>query len=263
MGGQAVGPKRRARDDRRTAVASDPIRFTITYHYLFPQLTMGLALLIVVLKALACATATSRTTRSPGSGPDLRAQFRRGGGDRHSDGVSVRDQLGAASPNTPAASSDRRWRWRACSRSFWNRLPAAYSSAAKSDWARAITSRRRCRSALGSWLSGYFIIVTNAFMQHPVGYRIEADGLLASTAFCDLPAQSLGIVAVRPQQMAAARVTALLRGCRRGALLSLRTTTEHADLPARGRSSGADLLPAGRVPDRRPAGQDGCAGTSR
>ena len=27
--------------------------FTITYHYLFPQLTMGLALLIVVLKTVA------------------------------------------------------------------------------------------------------------------------------------------------------------------------------------------------------------------
>ena len=27
--------------------------FTITYHYLFPQLTMGLALLIVVLKTIA------------------------------------------------------------------------------------------------------------------------------------------------------------------------------------------------------------------
>jgi len=27
--------------------------FTITYHYLFPQLTMGLALLIVILKSLA------------------------------------------------------------------------------------------------------------------------------------------------------------------------------------------------------------------
>jgi cytochrome bd ubiquinol oxidase subunit I len=25
--------------------------------------------------------------------------------------------------------------------------------------------------ALGSWLSGYFILVTNAFMQHPVGYQ--------------------------------------------------------------------------------------------
>jgi cytochrome d ubiquinol oxidase subunit I len=32
--------------------------------------------------------------------------------------------------------------------------------------------------ALGSWLSAYFIIVTNAFMQHPVGYQIEADGSL-------------------------------------------------------------------------------------
>jgi cytochrome d ubiquinol oxidase subunit I len=32
--------------------------------------------------------------------------------------------------------------------------------------------------ALGSWLSGYFILVTNAFMQHPVGYRIEPNGSL-------------------------------------------------------------------------------------
>ena len=30
--------------------------FTITYHYLFPQLTMGLALLIVVLKTVALRT---------------------------------------------------------------------------------------------------------------------------------------------------------------------------------------------------------------
>jgi len=32
--------------------------------------------------------------------------------------------------------------------------------------------------ALGSWLSGYFILVTNAFMQHPVGFQIEANGSL-------------------------------------------------------------------------------------
>src|SRR5579883_1313546 len=30
--------------------------FTVTYHYLFPQLTMGLALLIVVLKSFALKT---------------------------------------------------------------------------------------------------------------------------------------------------------------------------------------------------------------
>src|SRR6266566_4193965 len=33
--------------------------FTITFHYLFPQLTMGLALLIVVLKTLALRTGDS------------------------------------------------------------------------------------------------------------------------------------------------------------------------------------------------------------
>jgi cytochrome d ubiquinol oxidase subunit I len=37
--------------------------------------------------------------------------------------------------------------------------------------------------ALGSWLSAYFILVTNAFMQHPVGYRIEADGSLGIASF--------------------------------------------------------------------------------
>src|SRR6476646_7288054 len=31
---------------------------------------------------------------------------------------------------------------------------------------------------IGSWLSGYFIICTNAFMQHPVGHGIAPDGSL-------------------------------------------------------------------------------------
>lgn len=31
--------------------------FTITFHYLFPQLTMGLSLLIVIIKAVALRTA--------------------------------------------------------------------------------------------------------------------------------------------------------------------------------------------------------------
>ena len=32
--------------------------------------------------------------------------------------------------------------------------------------------------AIGSWLSAYFILVTNAFMQHPVGYAVTADDTL-------------------------------------------------------------------------------------
>ena len=38
--------------------------FTITFHYLFPQLTMGLGLLIVVLKSVALKTGQ----RSSGTG---------------------------------------------------------------------------------------------------------------------------------------------------------------------------------------------------
>jgi len=40
------------------AVLVDRIQFgfTVSYHYLFPQLTMGLALLIVILKTLALRT---------------------------------------------------------------------------------------------------------------------------------------------------------------------------------------------------------------
>jgi len=36
---------------------------------------------------------------------------------------------------------------------------------------------------LGSWLSGYFIVVTNAFMQHPVGYAQDASGRLTLASF--------------------------------------------------------------------------------
>jgi cytochrome bd ubiquinol oxidase subunit I len=35
----------------------------------------------------------------------------------------------------------------------------------------------------GSWLSGYFIICTNAFMQHPVGHAVGADGTLELADF--------------------------------------------------------------------------------
>jgi cytochrome d ubiquinol oxidase subunit I len=37
--------------------------------------------------------------------------------------------------------------------------------------------------AVGSWLSGYFIIVTNAFLQHPVGYELGNDGVLHLASF--------------------------------------------------------------------------------
>jgi len=38
--------------------------FTVTFHYLFPQLTMGLALLIVVLKSFALKTGDEHWNQS-------------------------------------------------------------------------------------------------------------------------------------------------------------------------------------------------------
>lgn len=40
---------------------------------------------------------------------------------------------------------------------------------------------------LGSWLPGYFIIVTDAWMRHPVGFEIAADGTAHLTSFWALP----------------------------------------------------------------------------
>src|SRR5581483_1575679 len=39
---------------------------------------------------------------------------------------------------------------------------------------------------LGSWISGFFIIVANAWMQHPVGYRILPNGLYEVSSFRSL-----------------------------------------------------------------------------
>ncbi len=70
--------------------------FTITFHYLFPQLTMGLALLIVVLKSVALRTGSETVgPRRALLGPHLRHQLRLRRGHRHSHGVRVRHQLGA------------------------------------------------------------------------------------------------------------------------------------------------------------------------
>ena len=82
--------------DSALAVHRLHFAFTVTFHYLFPQLTMGLALLIVILKTVAL---TNRRRALPSGrallGEDLRHQFRDGRGDRHPDGIPVRHQLGA------------------------------------------------------------------------------------------------------------------------------------------------------------------------
>ena len=39
---------------------------------------------------------------------------------------------------------------------------------------------------VGSWISGFFIIVTNAWMQHPVGYTLLPNGVFEVSSFAQL-----------------------------------------------------------------------------
>jgi len=57
--------------------------------------------------------------------------------------------------------------------------------------------------ALGSWLSGFFILVTNAFMQHPVGYRTEANGQLGIASLSGYLLNPWAFVQFAHNQMAA------------------------------------------------------------
>ena len=160
--------------------------FTITYHYLFPQLTMGLAPLIVILKTIALRknselynNAARFWTRIFGvnfvmgvvTGIPMEFQFGTNWAhfSRLTGGVIGQPLVmeGVFSFFLESAflglflfGEKRLSRW-----GHW--------------WAGFLVF-------LGSWLSGYFIIVTDAWMQHPVAYTRLADGSFQVSSFWGL-----------------------------------------------------------------------------
>ena len=86
----------------------------------------------------------------------------------------------------------------------------------------------------GSWLSGYFIIATNAFMQHPVGHSVAADGRLELADFWAFLLNPWAIWQYL-HTMTAAVVTGVLRGRRR----SGRSGRSSASTPSTPRSRSA------------------------
>ena len=149
--------------------------FTITYHYLFPQLTMGLALLIVILKTLALRSSDPEATQKYDTaarfwGMLFAFNFLLG----VVTGIPMEFQFGT--------------NWAEFSRRTGGviGMPLAmegiFSFFLESTFLGLFLfgERRLSRRAhwlcaflvfAGSWISGFFIIVTNAFLQHPVGYR--------------------------------------------------------------------------------------------
>ncbi len=157
--------------------------FTATYHYLFPQLTMGLAFVIVVLKAMGLKTGEARYNDAARfwirifginfaigvvTGIPLEFQFGTNWAKfSHVSGGIIGQTLGMEGMFAFFLES-----------SFLGMLiwgekklsPKGHFGAALALW-------------IGSWLSGYFIIATNAFMQHPVGYVRALDGTLQLDSF--------------------------------------------------------------------------------
>ena len=114
--------------------------FTLTYHYLFPQLTMGLAWFLVYWKWRALRTGDQRYNQAARFWAKIFGlNFAVG----VVTGIPMEFQFGTtgrAFPSTAAALLDRRWQWRACSRSFSKVPLSVHSSGAKSAWGRAFTS---------------------------------------------------------------------------------------------------------------------------
>jgi cytochrome d ubiquinol oxidase subunit I len=157
--------------------------FTITYHYLFPQLTMGLALLVVIMKAMALRRASAD---SGDTAWDRAARFWiRIFGINFAvgvvTGIPMEFQFGTNWAVFSRYSGAVIGQTLAMEGVFAFFLESAFLSLLVFGEHRL--SRRGhflAATALfaGSWLSGYFIICTNAFMQRPVGHAIAADGTL-------------------------------------------------------------------------------------
>ncbi|HWB86456.1 MAG TPA: cytochrome ubiquinol oxidase subunit I [Bryobacteraceae bacterium] len=160
--------------------------FTITFHYLFPQLTMGLALLIVVFKTLALRTGSEHYN-------DAARFWARVFGINFAmgvvTGIPMEFQFGTNWARFSANAGGVIGQTLAMEGVFSFFLESSFLGlflfgekrlSPKAHWLAAFLV------FLGSWLSGFFIIATDAWMQHPTGYALDPSGKFALTSIWGL-----------------------------------------------------------------------------
>ncbi len=160
--------------------------FTITFHYLFPQLTMGLALLIVVIKTVALRTGSELWDRAARFWARIFGiNFVMG----VVTGIPMEFQFGTNWARFARLSGGVIGQPLAMEGVFSFFLESAFLGLFLYGEKR-ISQRLHWFSAfmvwLGSWISGFFIIVTDAWMQHPVGYARLPDGHFEMLSFWQL-----------------------------------------------------------------------------
>jgi len=182
--------------------------FTITYHYIFPQLTMGLAALIVVLKTLA-------VRRGDAVAADgvrffsriLAVSFVMG----VVTGIPMEIQFGTNWARFAEAAGGVIGHTLAMEGVFafflesWFLYLLLFEERRLGPRGHWIVAVIVCA---GTWLSGFFIITTNAWMQHPVGHVLTAGGVLELESFWALFANPW-----LPWQLLHTMLGALVTGC--------------------------------------------------
>ena len=157
--------------------------FTVTFHYLFPQLTMGLAPLIVVLKTLALRRKDETYNQAARFWARIFGiNFVLG----VVTGIPMEFQFGTNWSHFSRFAGGVIGQTLGMEGMFAFFLESAFLGLFLYGEKR-LTPRMHWWSAvavfLGSWLSGFFIIATDAWMQHPVGYGHAADGSVQLTSF--------------------------------------------------------------------------------
>jgi len=171
-----------------TALAVDRLQFafTVTFHYIFPQLTMGLALLLVVLKTLALRTGDEHYNRSARFWAKIFAiNFAMG----VVTGIPMEFQFGTNWARFSKAAGGVLGQTLAMEGVFSFFLESTFLGLLIFGEKR-LGPRLHWMAAflvfLGSWLSGFFIIATDAWMQNPVGYAIGPGGEILLRSFREL-----------------------------------------------------------------------------
>ncbi len=157
--------------------------FTITYHYLFPQLTMGLAPLLVIFKLLALRTGNERYNRAARFWARIFAiNFLFG----VITGIPMEFQFGTNWARFAAYSGGVIATVVAMEGVFAFFLESAFLGLflfGEERYGQKMHLFAAVMVFLGSWLSGFFIVSANAWMQHPVGYTIGPDGAAHLASF--------------------------------------------------------------------------------
>ena len=150
--------------------------FTVTYHYLFPMFTMGLALLVFVLKSVYMR-----------SGNELYNKGARFWGKIFAitfvfgvvTGIPMEFQFGTNWAAFSAFTGDIIAQTLAMEGAFAFFLESAFVGLflfGERRFGQRVHWFSSLMVFLGTWASGYFIITTNSWMQNPVGYRVLENG---------------------------------------------------------------------------------------